>query len=329
MDGIAPEKALANTDHHFLIGAMAYWEACMAFVVDQPKSVVRYLHPFCHPTEITYIHMFAGISLPLFVTLARVGICVRQNKALRNMAALGWRDREAYQSFASEVLQDAIALEKWAGEYYLPADETFDTKSLGSSTYRQLKAFAQMCKFSILLELRRNFPSLVDPQFDHRVDKTSSTANTHSLSQATKLDRWYFDLSGAILKHAQDIPEGSTCGLYQTILLIICGSVLRPSKDIQRSTIHKDLSLQDQLEAQVLSTLARQDEIDERRTFVRRRLQTNCASFGLRQVYSRAELLLEDVWREFDSGSNESENLPPHRHWIDVMTELKLETFFG
>ncbi|KAK5049937.1 hypothetical protein LTR84_004056 [Exophiala bonariae] len=325
MDGKAPEKALANTDHHFLIGAMAYWEACMAFVVDQPKNVVQYLYPFSRPTEITYIHMFAGISLPLFVTLARVGICVRQNKVLRNMAALGWRDKDAYQSFASEVLQDAVALEQWAVDYHLPADETFDTKSLGSSTYHQLKAFAHMCKFSILLELLRNFPSLLDSEVDHA--KPSQTNNL-SVSQTTRLDRWYFDLSGAILKHAKDIPEGSTCGLYQTILLIICGSVLRPSKDT-RTSFPKDMRANEKLEAQVLSTLARQDELDERRAFVRRRLQTNCASFGLRQVYSRAELLLEDVWREFDSGSNEADNLPSNRHWIDVMTELKLETFFG
>lgn len=326
MDGKAPEKALANTDHHFLIGAMSYWEACMAFVVDQPKSVVQYLYPFCQPTETTYIHMFAGISLPLFVTLARVGICVRQNRTLRNMVGVGWKNRGSYQILASEVIEDAVELAEYAVDYQIPADETFDTKTLGSSTYRQIKAFAHMCKFAILLELQRNFPSLVDPQLD---DAEAATPESRPFPRTTNLDRWYFDLSGAILSHAKDIPEGSTCGLYQTILLIICGSVLRASKN-SNSLFAEESSLRDKMEAQVLATIAGQDELDKRRAFIRRRLKSNCAaSFGLRQVFSRAELLLEDVWSEFDAGTGEADDLRSSRHWIDVMADHKLETFFG
>lgn len=325
MDGKEPEKALSNPDHHFLIGAMSYWEACMAFVVDQPKSVVQYLYPFCQPTETAYIHMFAGISLPLFVTLARVAICVRQNRTLRNMAAVGWKDRDCYRILASEVIQDAIELADYAVDYQIPADTTFDTKTLGTSVYRQIKAFAQMCKFAILLELQRNFPSLVDPHFD---DSEAAAPETRGFPRTTNLDRWYFDLSGAIISHAKDIPEGSTCGLYQTILLIICGSVLRPFKD-SKSLFPEESSLHDKLEAKVFSTLARQDELDKRRAFIRRRLQSNCASFGLRQVFSRAELLLEAVWSEFDASSGEADDLRSSRHWIDVMVDHKLETFFG
>lgn len=325
MDGKAPEKALANPDHHFLIGAMAYWEACMAFVVDQPKNVVQYLSPFRQPTETTYIHMFAGISLPLFVTLAQVGICVRQNRALRNMAGVGWKGRDSYQTLENEVSQDAIELAEYAVDYQLPADETFDTKNLGSSTYRQIKAFAKMCKFAILLELQRNFPSLVGPPLD---DVEAGTPGSRAFPRTTNLDRWCFDLSGAVLSHAKDIPEGSTCGLYQTILLIICGSVLRASQD-SRSLFPEASSLHDKFEAAVLSSLARRDELEKRRAFIRRRLQSNCAWFGLRQVFSRAELLLEDVWRELDAGTGEADDLQSSRHWIDVMADRKLETFFG
>ncbi|KIW19732.1 hypothetical protein PV08_00306 [Exophiala spinifera] len=324
-DGREPEKALMNTDHHFLIGAMSYWEACMAFVVDQPKTVVHYLYQFCQPTKTTYIHMFAGISLPLLVTLARVGICVRQNRALRNMVGVGWKDRESYQILASEVTQDAIEVAEYALDYEIPADETFDTKTLGSSTYRQLKAFSQMCRFAILLELQRNFPSLLDSQFD---DAEAATPESRPFPRTISLDRWYFELSGAILSHAQDIPEGSTCGLYQTILLIICGSVLRASKNTS-SVFSRQRTLRDKAETHVLSTLARHEELDKRRAFIRRRLQSNCASFGLRQVFSRAELLLEDVWNEFDAGTGEGDDLRSSRHWIDVMADHKLETFFG
>ena len=297
----------------------------MAFVVDQPKNVVQYLYPFARPTEKTHIHMFVGISLPLFVTLARVGICVRQNRALRNMAAVGWKDTEAYRSFAYELLQDAIELEKFAINYTLPADETFDMKTLSSCTNRQVKAFAQMCKFAILLELRRNFPNRGDPKLD---DVDTAINNAKSKAKITKLNRLCFDLSGAVLNHAKDIPEGSTCGLYQTILLIICGSALR-SPTTTKLVFPETLSLEDDLETQLLSTFARKDEIDERRAFVRQRLQTNCASWGLRQVYCRAELLLESVWKEFDASSGEADDVLSNRHWIDVMAEQKLETFFG
>jgi hypothetical protein len=321
----APEKALANPDHHFLIGAMAYYECCTAFIVDQPKSVLEYLYPFSRATETTYIHMFAGISLPLFVTLARTGICIRQKKTLRNMVALGWSDREAYQSVASEVLRDAIELEKRAIDYTVPADETFDTQTLSISTYRQIKAFALMCKFSILIELRRNFPCLMSSQSD--ATENANTA-TGPLPKDIKLDRCLLDLAAAALSHARDIPEGSTCGLYQTLLLIICGSVLHSSKDFDPAA-SKATALQDKLEAQILTTLGRPHETEKRRTFIRRRLQTNCASFGLRRVYSRAEMLLENVWKEFDSESQEINGLPLNRHWIDCMAEQKLETFFG
>lgn len=304
---------------------MSYWESCMAFVVDQPDSVLQYLSPFRKPTRTTYIHMFAGISLPLFVTLAKVGICVRQNRALRNMVGVGWKGRDPYQILAAEVIRDATELAQYAVDYQVPADETFDTKTLSSSTYRQLKAFAQMCKFAILLELQRNFPSLVDPHLD---DVEVATPDSSASRQTISLDRRYFDLSGAILSHAKDIPEGSTCGLYQTILLLICGSVLRVPKG--SALLGSDeSSLREKLENQILSTLARQDELNQRRAFIRRRLQSNCASFGLRQVFSRAEQLLEDVWSEFDTGTDESNDLRSGRHWIDVMADRKLETFFG
>jgi hypothetical protein len=321
----APEKVLANPDHHFLIGAMAYYECCTAFIVDQPKSVLEYLYSFSQPTETTYIHMFAGISLPLFVTLAQTGICIRQKKTLRNMAALGWSDREAYQSVASEVLRDAMELEKRAVDYTVPADETFDTQTLGASTYRQIKAFAQMCKFSILIELRRNFPYLISPP--SAVTENANTA-TGPLSKDIRLDRCLLDLAAAALNHARDISEGSTCGLYQTLLLIICGSVLRSAKDLETAT-SEATNLQDKLEAQILATLGRPHETEKRRAFIRRRLQTNCASFGLRRVYSRAEMLLENVWKEFDSESEDINGLPANRHWIDCMAEQRLETFFG
>jgi hypothetical protein len=297
----------------------------MAFVVDQPKDALQYLYAFAQPTQTTYIHMFAGISLPLFVMLGRVGICVRQKRALRSMAAVGWRDRDAYQGIAHEVLQDAIALERYAVNYRLPADDTFDTKTLGSSTCRQIKAFAQMCRFSMLLELRRNFPSLIDPQLED-IEGTG-TVDVHALSRSMKVHHCHLELSRAALSHAQDIPEGSTCGLYQTLLLIICGSALRPWSDVE-FPLPEEMSLRDKLDAHVLSTLARKDEVDKYRSFVRRRLETNCASFGLGRVYSRAGLLLEDVWKESDTDTSETDHAVT-RHWTDVMAERKLETFFG
>ena len=325
MDGEAQEKALANIDHHFLVGAMAHWEACLSFIVDQPKSVLHYLYPFCRPSETTYIHMFTGISLPLLVTLARVGICVRQNRALRTMAGLGWKDRKGYRLLASEVEQDATELAELAVNYKTPADTSFDKKDLGASTYSQLKAFAQMCKFAIMLELQRNFPKLMNPQLNN-AEVTSPEAN--KFATAFNLDRSIHELSGAVLIHAQEIPEGSTCGLYQSLLLVICGSVLRPSKT-SKTLLSEQSSLHERMEAQILSTLARPEELDKRRAFIRRRLQSNSSKFGLRQVYSRAELLLENIWSEFDAGTGADDDTWSSCHWIDAMADHKLETFFG
>lgn len=325
MDGESPEKAMANADHHFLIGAMAYWEACMSFVVDQPTNAIQYLYPFSSPTATTYIHMFSGISMPLLITLARVGICVRQNKALRNMAAVGWKDGAAYQAFEHELLQSAIELAKWTVEHSPPADDTFDAKDLEASTCIQIKAFAQMCRFAILLELRRNFPTVFSTQVD---DLHDSSAETGHQWQTTDLDRWCFDLSGAIIRHAREIPEGSTSGLYQTILLIICGSAIRSYRP-PTPVVTQGLTLHARVEGHLLAALAQPEEIEKRRNFIRNRLQINCATFGLGQVYSRAEILLEEVWRELDAGANELDDRPLDRHWTDVMGEHKLETFFG
>lgn len=320
MNGKAPENALANTDHHFLIGAMAYWEACMSFVVDQPRAVLTYLYPFCRPTETTYVHTFAGISLQLLVILGRVGICVRHNRALRNMVGVGWKDSNAYQLLASEVEEEAIELAEHAVNFRIPCDESLDMKSIDPFLHQQLKAYAQMCRFAILLELQSNFASLTNTQ--------ASPAES-SLARTLKHKRLEYELSGAILSYAQDIPEGSTCGLYQTILLIICGSVLRASKTPDVITLGK-VALQDRLEAEIQTTLTRTDELEKRRAFIRRRLQSNCISFGLRQVFSRAELLLENIWTELDANTASSDdNYLRNRYWIDVMADHKLETFFG
>jgi hypothetical protein len=321
MDGKAPERALANTDHHFLIGAMAYWEACMSFVVDQPKNALHYLAPFGKTTETTYIHMLCGISLPLLVILGNVGVCVRQNRALRRMVDVGWKDRNGFHLLASEVEQDALELAKQAFNYKIPTEVSFDQKTLGPSVCRQVKAFAQMCKFAVLLELQRNFPGLMQPNSTYG-DDTSSGARVYS--PTFELLRRSHELAGAMLVYAEHIPEGSTCGLYQTILLIICGSALRTSN--KPLTLFSDEpTLHDQLGAELLSTSARSDEIEKRRAFIRRRLRSNCASFGLGQVYSRAELLLEHIWGEFDAGTIALDV----RHWIDIMADHRLETFFG
>jgi hypothetical protein len=290
LDGGSPETVYVNADHHFLLGCMAYWEACTSFVVDQPKTVIEYLYPFAQATKTTYIHMFAGISFPLFVTLARVGICVRQSRALRNMDALGWKDSDAHRIVAVEVLQDASELYRHTVDYSVPAEESFDTKDLASGVYRRMKAFAQICKFSILLELRKNFGGLTDVVTENA---SNVLDDAFHLTGGPDISRTYHDLSTAALSHARDIPEGSTCGLQQTLLLIICGSALRAYLS---STYAKasEASVQDRLQAQLLATLARQDEVEKQRAFVRRRLQTN-ASFGLGCVHARAEQLLEGL----------------------------------
>ena len=325
INGKETEKALANPDHHFLVGAMAYWEACMSFVVDQPKTSLRYLQPFSKPMETTYIHMFAGISLPLFVILGRVGICVRQSRALRKMGELGWQDQIGHQMLAREVEQDAIELMEQVLNHKMPLESTFDQSDLSRSVILQLEAFAQMCKFAIMLELQRIVPKLgyCQPQ---QAEANRPEDGPHI--SAYTLQRRNHELSRAILTYAKVIPEGSTCGLYQTLLLIICGSVLQASTP-QKLRYPEDMTIQQRMEVEIFATLARPDEVEKCRAFIRRRLQSNCASFGLRQVYSRAEWLLENAWTEPNAVSGPACDAWYSRHWVDIMIEQNLETFFG
>lgn len=115
-----PETVMQDRNRSFIIGAMAYSEATTGFVFDQPMDAVDYLEPFCQPdSDMVYPNPCTSISTPIFILIARVGICVRQKRAILNLQSLGW-PKHVYKIVLDELLRRVVNTEHLALQYYPP-----------------------------------------------------------------------------------------------------------------------------------------------------------------------------------------------------------------
>ncbi|KAJ3547887.1 hypothetical protein NM208_g1272 [Fusarium decemcellulare] len=325
-------QALSDMETNFLIGAMAYWEACMAFVVDQPLNTLDYLIPFSRYSHKVYPHSFTGLSTPIFITLGQVGICVRQKRALMRLDKFGWTDRHEYKLLNSELLESAALLETAMVQFTLPEEGAIQGHRPGSAAITQMKSFAEMYRFTALLELYRNFASL--SSYGDSAGKDSFHSSMKSPS--VEVERRIRDMSLLIISFAREIPEKNSWVLYQTLSFVISGSVLYSAVEAQKLVVDDPSCRPQGLDKALFLAAMRLQETNRCRDFIRQKLQISVSSFGLGRILGRALLLLEEVWRGFDMGhlqamgDNIDENIPLIQpHWTEIMAERKLETFFG
>ncbi|KAF5250388.1 hypothetical protein FANTH_4421 [Fusarium anthophilum] len=300
-----------------LIGAraMAYWECCMAFVIDQPLNAMDYLVPFSHHSDKVYPHSFTGLSTPIFIALGRIGICVRQKQMFIRLDKFGWTDRDGYASLESELFETAAFLKQSMLQFTLPEDASIQGHLPHSIAIDQMRSFAEMYRFAALLELYRNFAPC---------------------SSCIEVERRIRNMSLLITGFAKELPEQGSWGIYQTLALIISGSVLYSAPGTQKPTVDKSTGRLESLDKALMLATTRPQQTIKCRDFVRKRLQVSFSTFRLDRISEKALALLEEVWRGFDTnyqqgiGGNWNQSLTPiWPHWTEIMAEGKLQTLLG
>ncbi|KAK5229790.1 hypothetical protein LTR72_001322 [Exophiala xenobiotica] len=347
----------------FIVGAMAYMETVVAFVLDQPLNAADYLEPFCHQSNDIpiYPNPWTGVSTPIFITMARVGICVRQRRAISNLQALGW-SQNTYDTMLNDVFEKVKRIESDALLYEPPARGRVKDQKASENELAELECLAYTYKLASLLELYRSFPELgTKSKIDH-VPGTAgsftamapppppqgkSTDDDHPPdSDPDEHRRLIYDIAINLLGLLKATAERQATSLIHTLALLISGSALyhqqpdpNPNPKQQRSHDADATCLRGRV-TQVLSIVnMRPKVVDRWRSFVRERVRSNADFVGL-ESFKKVETLLEEVWSRLDNPSILNKRSRPlssvsatkdesTAHWLDVMTECHLETIFG
>lgn len=349
---ISPLQAMVDPEVSFIIGAMAYWEAVVAFIVDQPLNSVDYLLVFLTNPSQLVPNPFTGVTTPIMILLAQVGICFRQRRMLTLLKGMGWERLELYHSTRAEILTRVASLEEKAIDYVFPQPTAVLGIESRPDSFQQMLRFGQMYKLAVLLELYRSFPELLEghgreSQFPDTSTPISvlltpgtpqgTSASIHSVEQRKRRERRVHQLARNIVSLVEDTPlkHVDTSSIYQTLAFIISASALYPPvEDSQPRKPHTTST--DALGEQLASIEMRQTAVERWRSVLRPRMKTNTTCFGLSRLFERAEMLAAVIWSKLDrrTGQGTASNMghgdsPLDTHWIDVMVEHNLQSFLG
>ncbi|RAH54110.1 hypothetical protein BO85DRAFT_404233 [Aspergillus piperis CBS 112811] len=304
----SPDTCLLGPDdprpRHFFVGALAYWEALMSFVVDNSTDTTDYLLPFRDDEcNMSFIHPWSGMSPKLFIYLSRVGSLARQAHHLRRASNSPQRTPKERH----ELLSQDKHLEELICQYRFPRQDQFQSTGDPSTPILHFRFLARAYELSIMLELCRTFPELLrrdQRELDH--DTQKQHLNTLAITILTLIAK---------------IPETSGTRAIQMPILVIAGSTLQ----FQRIE-DLDVDMEVLPEGVPVSTQTRgQFDIQFWRLFVDSRLDKLASYMGLDTV-RRACRIVRETWARADRLLLSSSL---HVHWIDVMIDNGLETLIG
>lgn len=294
----------------FLVSSMIYWEAMSSFLLDQDYNATSYLEIFSNQAHPSVIHPspWAGVATPMFFFLARTGTILRNNKALKKLRLFNTGEQHL-KALYSELLQRARVLETEIVKFRFPLVGLIeDTGDLCTSPDHFLSV-ARCYRLAALLELCREFPELISDQVPKsKLDQQEDRANC------------LLSLAFGILGILESIPDSSGTVSTQLMALLIAGSALGY---VGSETLSRSAPEQASLNKELMRW----------RNFVRQRILYLSIVVGLRSV-NNATLILEEVWTRVDmslgrEGITVDQELASQSHWLDVMSERKLETIFG
>ncbi|KAM5381820.1 hypothetical protein ACJZ2D_002810 [Fusarium nematophilum] len=281
----------------FLVSSMVYWEAMSSFLLNQETDALSYLDIFRSPAppSIAYPCPWTGVGTPIFVFLAKTGTLLRNKRILRNLHLLPCG--ESHQNaLYSGLLEKASSLEQGILKFRLPFVGSIEDMGDPCTPPDHLLALARSYRLATLLELYRAFPEIaestaaLEQAIGVGCDETDS--HTHLI----------LSLAFGLLEILERIPSDSGTVSIQLLALLIAGSALG-----------------------CVSTSVRQ-EVTRWRRFVRERVLYVYLTVGLRPI-NHASAILEEVWSRMDMAQDKS--LGSQVHWLDVMSEMKLETILG
>ncbi|KAF4947798.1 hypothetical protein FGADI_10131 [Fusarium gaditjirri] len=289
----------------FVVSSMVYWEAMSSALFDQQYECLSHLNIFCdpHPPALIQPCPWTGVATPIFVFLAKTLTLVRNNQALKSLRVFDTGEIHRRALYA-ELLAKAASLEREIVGYRLPFVGLIDDIGDPCTTPDHLLAISRCYRLAALLELYSAFPETIrrEGSLDRDDDLHNGDDRTHLV----------MGLAFSILELLEKIPDDSGTISIQLLSLLIAGSVLGPA-----STRGEDEG-------------AKRLEILRFRAFVRQRIQKMYAAVRLGPI-GNVMRILEEVWSRMDMSPAVQSGNPVMSsfHWIDVMSEKRLETMFG
>lgn len=350
-----PSVAMSDPEKSFIIGALAYWEALIAFVIDQPLGSVDYLFQFCDQSDLNKIHLngWTGICTPLFVYLAKVAILVRQKRLSTRMVTMGWN--ATVDTVRAQLHSCAIELERLILAYKLPPRSKLYETEDPQISLTQLENMAHCYQLASLLELYRAFPEILTeklPYQDAGLDPSSVWASEPSPSitsescltqtrvelSETSTRTLLFHMATSVIDMMSDVPVGTGLSYIHTLGMIISGSTLSSLPSQTAQLVREQGGPQGLLTSIAMNPV----NVAKARDVVRKRMRDN-ATAAFMDSFGHCELLLREVWDRLDAvvdrqnldlgvrGAAPADEEGPLVlvHWLDVMIECRLETVYG
>lgn len=341
----------ASPQRDFLIGIMVYWESLASFFTTQSLDAIAYLDAFCKEgiSAGTRIHPnpWAGVCTPLFLYLAKAGTLARQRSLAKNLSNLmaGPSATSIQTQLIADLTGHARQTETALLQYEIPAEHRIRETADHLTPISHLQKMAQIYRLAALLEIYRNFPSLL---------RTESNTTPGSTTQRQELERplenssskdKLLTMATAIITLIMGLPRTSGVNCVITIPLIIAGSTLQPVtptftgvRKAEKENGNKDnyqpetetATAWNTLASEILSISAQEETRLYWRDLVRKRLRAVHSYVGLASVL-RALDILENVWAraDFQAIAADEDAELEFVQWTEVMVGEKLETVLG
>ncbi|KAF5696056.1 Arginine metabolism regulation II [Fusarium globosum] len=289
----------------FVVSSMVYWEAMSSALFDQQYEGLSHLTMFCdpHPPALIQPCPWTGVATPIFVFLAKTLTLVRNNQALKSLWV--FESGEIYRrALYGELLAKATSLECEILRYRLPSLALIEDIGDPCTTPDHLLAISRCYRMAALLELYSAFPEITRTggRPDSAIDLDRNDEKTHLI----------MGLAFSILENLEKIPDDSGTISIQLLSLLIAGSVLGPVPPRGEDEGPKRL------------------ETLRLRIFVRQRIHKMYATVRLGPI-GNGMVILEEVWARIDMlpAIQNANSAISGFHWINIMSEKKLETMFG
>ncbi|RGP60206.1 fungal specific transcription factor domain family protein [Fusarium sporotrichioides] len=222
-------SSLPSISQHtsFFVGIVAYLESITAFHMDQELSVTDYLLPLCDNFESSggQPNPLAGITPSLFMYMAKTGCIVRKHYITRSAST------NDEQLPTSALLKSARHVQQITLRYRMPPSHRFSETNDILSPLSHFEIMGRVYQLSILLELYRAFPELMQPEQSSTTSSPSAQA-TEPISYTTQhISQSLLSLAINILALLSQLPDTSRTKTIQFLPLIIAGSTLQYCKD--------------------------------------------------------------------------------------------------
>lgn len=311
---------ILDREQSFIVGSMAYWEALASFLTDQPLDVLDYLEPCCStPMEQNiYPNSWTGVSSPIFIRLAQVGILMRQKRVLQKVAFI----KRGHAAEDPSILEDARTLHTKIMDCHLPPKEAMEETGDPNTPLSHLCDVAKVYRFIALLELYQAFPALL-------IELGTGSTSQRRASFGWGREGLVFDLATSALNILSELPKTSNVFTVLAIAYISAGSAIQPPL-VGRKPGSSDASADNGLTAELDSVRQSKAVVRWWRDHVREQIIHIHKQLGFASI-QRGAKLVQEVWNRSDIQSDMSANeqMPTAIHWMDVMIDQRLETLYG